>query len=133
MGSGTSNCLGLARGSTGVSVSWVTSCNNLPLPICLYNLTSPHVPPPASSNYPEQAARSFTRMEVIHWTATWLRWRQIPQYRHMQENTEVTIPKIKNNFFHQRPHDPNYQFIKLPKKGVIQNIHLDAHVTLLMY
>ena len=30
------------------------------------------------------------------------------QYRHMQEKTHIrkTIPKIRNRFFHQKPHDP---------------------------
>ena len=32
------------------------------------------------------------------------------QYRHMQEKTHIrkTIPKIRNRFFHQKPHDLNY-------------------------
>ena len=61
---------------------------------------------------PERSVKGFISTEMARLVAVWLHWRQMPQqqYRNMQEKTQtkIMIPKIRNNFFYLKPHDPNH-------------------------
>ena len=68
-----------------------------------YNLTCPLF----STMCLEWSAKGFTNMEVAHFIAIWLLWKQIPQqqHRHMQEKMQVKImiPKISHFFSTKSP------------------------------